>query len=98
MELELTQDLIDEGVVRELSRFLNQMRKDADLRIDHRIKCSALTTDESMTALITTTQRNQFLCNEALLAELESTHTLPADTTHQDTFSYEGADVTFSFH
>ena len=35
LDLQITPELEREGVAREISRFLNQMRKDADFAIEH---------------------------------------------------------------
>jgi isoleucyl-tRNA synthetase len=37
LDLELTPELEREGIAREISRFLNQMRKDANFNIDDRV-------------------------------------------------------------
>jgi isoleucyl-tRNA synthetase len=38
LDLELTPELQREGIAREISRFLNQMRKDANFNIDDRVE------------------------------------------------------------
>lgn len=69
LDLELTDDLKAEWVARELSRFLNQMRKDADFRVDQRVDCYWKTSDEKLTSVLE--QFAEFLTQEALLASIQ---------------------------
>lgn len=48
LDLNITPDLQREGVAREISRFLNQMRKDADYNVDDKVKALYSTTDEHL--------------------------------------------------
>lgn len=68
LDLELTDDLIAEGIAREISRFLNQMRKDADYKIDDRVRCYRQTDSDILKSVIT--NYTDFLSTEALLKEL----------------------------
>ncbi|MDR2540567.1 MAG: DUF5915 domain-containing protein [Candidatus Peribacteria bacterium] len=49
LDLELTPELEREGIAREISRFLNQMRKDADFSVDARVAMTYETTDNGLT-------------------------------------------------
>jgi isoleucyl-tRNA synthetase len=69
LDLELTESLKREGIARELSRFLNQMRKDADFAVDARVQMKYETTDEELKKLIE--EFSEFFQEEALLQRLE---------------------------
>lgn len=68
LDLELTEELKQEWVAREISRFLNQMRKEADYPVDAKVVLSYETTNENFKNILSTF--NEFLCNEALLSEI----------------------------
>ena len=68
LDFELTDDLIAEWIAREISRFLNQMRKDADYQIDARVQCSFSTSSPQLIQVINT--YSEFLQNEALLSTI----------------------------
>jgi isoleucyl-tRNA synthetase len=70
LDLELTEALKREGVARELSRFLNQMRKDADFAVDARVVMKYQTDDAGLAELIV--EFAEFFKEEALLKSLES--------------------------
>jgi isoleucyl-tRNA synthetase len=91
LDLELTEALKREGIARELSRFLNQMRKDADFAVDARVHMKYETTDEELKKLIE--EFSEFFQEEALL------HTLEAGTPSGDAvaeFESEGKKVKIS--
>jgi len=69
LDLELTEELRREGVAREISRFLNQMRKDADFAVDARVAMRYETSDEGLAELIK--EFTAFFQEEALLKSLE---------------------------
>ena len=46
LDLTLTPELEREGVAREISRFLNQMRKDADFAVEQKVKLTYTTASE----------------------------------------------------
>jgi isoleucyl-tRNA synthetase len=48
LDLELTEALKREGIARELSRFLNQMRKDADFAVEARVEMTYATDDKEL--------------------------------------------------
>jgi isoleucyl-tRNA synthetase len=91
LDTELDDDLITEWVARELSRFLNQMRKTADYPIDARISCMYHTDSAYLTWVID--QFRDFLSEEALITNWVDTLVL-YDV--QETFAYEEQTVVFS--
>ena len=69
LDLNITPELEREGVVRELSRFLNQMRKDADFPIDAKVVMTYETPSEEMERLIA--EFDEVLRGEALLKNIQ---------------------------
>ena len=69
LDLNITPELEREGVVRELSRFLNQMRKDADFPIDAKVVMTYETLSEGMERLIA--EFDEVLRGEALLKNIQ---------------------------
>ena len=70
LDLQLTPELEKEWMAREVSRFLNQMRKDADYNIDARVAMYYETNDEYMKDVIDSF--SEFLSHEALLSSINS--------------------------
>lgn len=68
LDTTLTPALKREGVARELSRACNQLRKEANYRIDERVAAFMETSDPALQATIT--EYTDFLCAEALLSSL----------------------------
>lgn len=52
LDLQITPELEREGVAREISRFLNQMRKDADFAIEQKVRLTYTTTSEYLRAIL----------------------------------------------
>ncbi len=71
LDLELTPELEREGIAREISRFLNQMRKEANYNVDDKVVLSFLTTDEYLTNIIH--EFKDFFTHEALISNIQST-------------------------
>ena len=69
LDLTLTPELEREGVAREISRFLNQMRKDADFAVEQKVKLSYTTESEYLRAILK--EFSDFLKSEALLLSIE---------------------------
>lgn len=69
LDLQLTPELEREGVAREISRFLNQMRKDADFSVEEKVKLTYTTESESLKGIVA--EFTDFLKGEALLLSLE---------------------------
>lgn len=68
LDLQLTPELEKEWMAREVSRFLNQMRKDADYNIDARVAMYYETNDDYMKEVINSF--SEFLSHEALLSSI----------------------------
>jgi isoleucyl-tRNA synthetase len=68
LDTTLTPELKREGIARELSRACNQLRKEANYRIDERVAAYMHTDDTELQATITA--YTDFLCSEALLSSL----------------------------
>ena len=69
LDLQITPELEREGVAREISRFLNQMRKDADFAIEQKVRLTYTTTSEYLRAILK--EFDQMLKWEALLLMIE---------------------------
>lgn len=91
LDLQLTPELEMEWMAREVSRFLNQMRKDADYNIDARVDMNYETNDEYMGNVINTF--TEFLSHEALL---RSINPWKPDWDIQAVFNIDGMTVTFT--
>lgn len=76
LNLTITEDLKKEWYAREISRFLNQMRKDADYNVDDRVTCLFLTDDEEMSKVVM--QFTDYLKQEALLTRISESKDTPA--------------------
>jgi isoleucyl-tRNA synthetase len=53
LDLQITPELEREGVARELSRFLNQMRKDADFAVEDKVNMIYTGSTENLKNIIT---------------------------------------------
>jgi isoleucyl-tRNA synthetase len=69
----LTPELEREGVAREISRFLNQMRKDADYNVDTKVVMFFSTQDEYLANIVK--EFTDFFKHEALISDIQSTDT-----------------------
>ncbi len=69
LDLQITPELEREWVARELSRFLNQMRKDADFAVEDKVAMSFSTQSENLKNIIS--EFWDFLKWEALLLSIE---------------------------
>ena len=69
LDLEITPDLQREGISREISRFINQMRKDADYQVDDKVTLIYETTDKELEDILK--EFNDFLTSEALLSDIK---------------------------
>ena len=77
LDLTITPALKKAGIAREISRHLNQMRKDADLQIDEKIVCRW--TSESSDIAEIMSWFAEFLMQEALLVSIQQWSTLHDD-------------------
>jgi len=73
LDLELTPELQREWVAREISRFLNQMRKDADYTVDTKVVMLYATTDENLANIVK--EFKDFFKHEALISDIQSMDT-----------------------
>ncbi|GHW02733.1 hypothetical protein AGMMS50249_5190 [candidate division SR1 bacterium] len=68
LDLNLTEELRREGIAREISRFLNQMRKDADFPVDARVSMIYSSTDVKLLGIMQ--DFSSFFMDEALLSSV----------------------------
>lgn len=71
LDLQLTPELQREWIAREISRFLNQMRKDADYSVDTKVLMLFSTTDEHLANIVK--EFTDFFKHEALISDIQST-------------------------
>jgi len=90
LDLTLTDELIAEWVAREISRYLNQMRKDADYDVSDRIQVWYETSHTPYAELIV--KHIDYLKAEALV---ESFSPNKIDSDHSATFELDGNEVVF---
>ncbi len=91
LNLEITPELEREGVARELSRFLNQMRKDADFSVDARVNMHYQSDSEDMKNIVK--EFSEFLKEEALIIDISEGNT--DSDTRSDTFESENGNIKF---
>lgn len=92
LDLESDQALIDEWVAREISRFLNQMRKDADFDVSDRVDLAYASQSDYLTGIIS--QYKPYLEAEALLSSIKEW--IVQDCDHTSTFEYEWESIVFA--
>lgn len=68
LDMHITEELKKEWVARELSRFLNQMRKDAQFQIDEKVLCSWFSANSYMKEVVD--EFSGMLVEEALLKNI----------------------------
>lgn len=76
LDLEITPELAKEGVAREISRFINQMRKEAKYNVDDKVNLSYQT--ESKYLMEVMAQFWEFLQDEALIKKIAHNTRKPA--------------------
>ena len=69
MDLEITPELEKEGIAREISRFLNQMRKDANFSVEARVHLKYQTESGELRTIMQ--EFSSFLQDEALICSFE---------------------------
>ncbi len=94
LNLNITEELEQEGIAREISRFLNQMRKEANLQVDKKINAFYYTENENLQKIIT--KFENFLEHEALLKSLNKKDKQP-DGDIVSLFTYQDKTIVFSF-
>ena len=70
LDLELTPELQREWIAREISRFLNQMRKDANYNVDDKVKLLYQTNNEHLKNILN--EFTDFFKHEALICDIQS--------------------------
>lgn len=91
LDLEITEELKKEWIAREVSRFLNQMRKDADFSVDARINMHYQSDSEDMKNIVK--EFAEFLKEEALIIDISEGN---ADwDTRSDVFESENWSIKF---
>ena len=91
LDLEITDELRREWTAREISRFLNQMRKDADFSVDARVNMHYQSESWDMKEIVK--EFWDFLKKEALIIDI-SEGSCEADT-RSDTFESENWSIKF---
>lgn len=91
-DLHITPELAEEGIARELSRFLNQMRKDAGFSVEKKADCLYFTKDPILQRVVT--NREEFLIKEALLHNINEHKDPQGD--HRDIFTTEEWSIVFA--
>jgi len=91
LDLQITDDLRREWIAREISRFLNQMRKDANFAVDARVNMHYQTENDEMKKIII--EFSDFLKDEALIINISEWDC--TNDTHSDTFESENWNIIF---
>lgn len=76
LDLEITPELAKEWVAREISRFLNQMRKDAKYNVDDKVHLAYQTDSKYLMEIMA--KFGEFLQDEALIKEISHNTRTPA--------------------
>lgn len=76
LDLEITPELAKEGIAREISRFLNQMRKDAKYNVDDKVHLAYQTDSQYLMDIMGSFW--SFLQDEALIKEISHNTRTPA--------------------
>lgn len=92
MDRTITPELEREWIAREMSRFLNQMRKEADLALDEKITVHYYTDDKSFADVVT--EFTNFLKDEALIQNLENNKN--NNWRHTNSYTDEDKNITFT--
>jgi len=92
LDLKITPELKKEWVAREISRFLNQMRKDADFAVDDKVVLEYHTENEDFLDVLIIFE--DFLIQEALLNSIQKSKDPNGNIVA--IFDYEEKNITFS--
>ena len=93
LDLEITPELQREWVAREISRFLNQMRKEADFNIDDRVHLTFVTADGELTGIMK--DFAEFFMHEALISDIKE-NKKKLDGTIVSLFTSDGKEIEFA--
>ena len=89
LDIELTQDLIEEGILREIIRYAQVLRKEADFTIDARIKLSMVADSEKLANIIDKNQDK--IVSETLAVEFNTNF----DADIEKTVEFDEGKVTY---
>lgn len=92
LSLEITPELEQEGIAREISRFINQMRKDADYSVDDKVALIFDTEHDNLKTVID--NFGEFLQSEALVRSIDTNNSPEWDIVA--IFDYEEQAITFA--
>lgn len=93
LDLNITPELQKEWIAREISRFINQMRKEANYNIDQRIELTFSTEEKNFAEIIE--EFSDFLEQEALITKITKAKSKPKwDIVAL--FEYEGKNIEFA--
>lgn len=92
LDLEITPQLLKEGISREISRFINQMRKEADYTVDTKVTLLYNTDNPNLEEIIN--EFSTFLKQEALLNSIEKNNNPEWDI--KSLFTYDENTVDFA--
>ena len=91
--LEMTDELKQEGLMREIVRNVQQARKTAGLEVDDRIALSLVSKDPVVASVLSNTGLTDVIRQETLAASFD---TSSAEAAHTQTVKVEGAELTIS--
>lgn len=89
LDTKITDDLKQEGVMREIIRNVQQARKDAGLEVDDRINLNLKSDDELLTTVIANNRLNSIILHETLAENLND----KSDLSYKTTAKVEGAEL-----
>jgi isoleucyl-tRNA synthetase len=92
LDLELTPDLRQEGLMREVIRHVQQARKQAELQVDDRITLHLASADAEITSLLTNDSLTEVIKQETLAESLNS----DAETAYEMVAKVEGSLLTIA--
>ena len=98
LDLTMTPELLQEWVAREISRFLNQMRKDAGYDVDNKVNVRYTTNSERLGEVLN--KFWEFLKDEALIATLSAqiTGEDQLSNAHTQVFTSDNEDIIFTIN
>jgi isoleucyl-tRNA synthetase len=96
--LTMTPELLQEWVAREISRFLNQMRKDAGYNVDDKVNLRYTTNSQRLEDVLN--KFWEFLKDEALIATLSAQVAWeePLSNAYTQVFTSENEDIIFTIN
>jgi isoleucyl-tRNA synthetase len=92
LDMVLTPDLRQEGLMREVIRHVQQARKQAELQVDDRIALQLITEDTELNTLLATTELTDVIKQETLAESLND----GGQTSYETTVKVEGSALTIA--